>query len=1104
MRNITPCLSLVALLVFSRATFAASPAGSAAGFQPIAAGALADVNAKDGDAAFNTDYFASADLSGPVATSRLEGDVGGARTMATGLGAGGYSVRWSATLTPKVSGTFPIALRSIGAAELAIDGKVVLRHDATRNDFGVRSVAKLALAANKPYELVVEWRNPTGQGRIAAEWAEPAPLGPAAESAVRVETQAGPAAGMVIGTRSIRENGTYSLTTQTDGSLLLLEKSSGVQAVFRPEFVVVHQRPGNETKMDPKGGKYQDSGPVGDTNYVVPSWNKETDFLAAAHPRTRLRAMAVVESGPKLRWEFPEHPDFSLSAEVWLPAGGAPPALGFRLRAKTPGQFSVGYVGAPEVTAEAADWIWQPLIWTGKRFPNRSYFTKEFQCPIPWVMTGVGSSAVGVGADPVEMPYRMPTITDSRFGVLVRNAAGRAQPMLFAPVLGGPESALAAGANYGFTLRLLVRQGSWFDAFKHLARSTYALGDVRENALCSLNTTIDNFMAFLLDERFSYWFPRYKTWGYQNDGGPGAGRQQSAADAVSLALVCDSAAFLRERARPTLEYMLSRNSVSTNFAQGKFMGGHVNNATDLGAAYRLTGGRTTVVRELFAGQASRADAAKRAPSPGRNEIYVARHELTAQLAEYRLTGERAALGQARRAADRYITLRVDRPAQNFKDVGSSFWHELAAAYDLLYELYQETGDVRYLRAATAAMQEFTAYIYLVPVIPTGDFVAQPGGRYNNQPVPEEIVPAWRVSPNGLTAECAGTAHSHRGVYMASYPSYLARLARDTGETFFRDIARHAIVGRYANYPSYAYRNGFTTVHQQPDYPLRSFEEIKKFTSAHYNHPLPMAAFLVDYLVSEAYLRSDGAIDFPSDYTNTGAFFRNKVYGARAGRFYGESGVYFWLPKRLVNADSAQLNYVAARGNGRLYLAFANQAPRAVTSTIMIDPARVTVPGAHHARTWTNNQPDAGTTVIDGRVTITVPPKGLVGLAIDGAACTTEIQEAMLDPAAAPLPAGSTATVRTTAGDVTATALRFGRGLTSVHVWLKAGPATVQRARLSWTDGGQARHADCAEFPFEFTVPVADAEAVFRGEVAIWAVGGKALPSVALAVPLSAR
>jgi hypothetical protein len=111
---------------------------------------------------------------------------------------------------------------------------------------------------------------------------------------------------------------------------------------------------------------------------------------------------------------------------------------------------------------------------------------------------------------------------------------------------------------------------------------------------------------------------------------------------------------------------------------------------------------------------------------------------------------------------------------------------------------------------------------------------------------------------------------------------------------------------------------------------------------------------------------------------------------------------------------------------------------------------------------------------------------------------------MLDSAAAPLPAGSTATVRSAAGDVTATALRFGRGLTSLHVWLKAGPATVQRARLSWTEGGQVRHAESTEFPFEFTVPVADAEAVFRGEVAIWAVGGKALPPVALTVPLSAR
>jgi hypothetical protein len=1087
MRNATPFLPLVALLVFGGGAFAATSAESAARFQPIAAGALAEINAKDGDAAFNTDYFASAELSGPVTTSRLEGNVGGARTIAAGLGAGGYSVRWSATLTPKVSGAFPIALRSIGAAELAIDGKVLLRHDASRSDFADRSVANVTLSANKPYELVVEWRNPTGKGRIAAEWAEPMPLSDAAATAVRAENNAGPAVGVVIGTKSVRENATYTLTARPDGSLLLTEKASGAQAIFRPEFAVVHQRPGSETKMDAKGGKYQDSGPVGDTNYVVPSWNKETDFFAAAHPRTRLRATALVDTGTTLRWVFSPQSDFVLAAEITLPAGDDPPALGFRLTAKTPGQYSVGYVGAPAVAPAAADWIWQPLVWTGKRFPNRSYFTKEFQCPIPWVMTGVGGVAIGVGADPVEMPYRMPTISDSRFGVLVRNAAGEAQPMLFAPVLGGPGSTLAAGATTSFTLRLLVRRGAWFDSFKHLARTLYGLGDVRENALGSLNTTIDNFLAFLLDERYSYWFPRYKTWGYQNDGGPGAGRQQSAADAVALALVCDSAAFLEKRARPTLEYMLSRNTVSTHFAQPKFMGGFVNNVTDLTAAYRLTGGRTTVIRELFAGKAAGAAAGKKPPAAGRNEIYAVRHELTAALAEYRLTGGRAVLAQARRAADRYIELRVVQPARDFKDVGSSFWHELAAAFDLLHELWQETGEARYLQAAATAMAEFTAYIYLVPVIPPGDFVAHPGGRYNNQPVPEEIVPAWRVSPNGLTAECAGTAHSHRGVYMASHPAYMARLARDTGETFFRDLARHAIVGRYTNYPSYAYRNGFTTVHQKPDYPLRPFEEIKKFTSAHYNHPLPMAAFLVDYLVSEAYLRSDGAIDFPSDYTNTGAFFRNKVYGARPGKFHDDAGVYLWLPRGLVTTDSIQVNYVAGHGNGRFYLALANQSATPVTTILTIDPARVDLRGTRRARVWDGAAPGPDVAVVDGRGSVTIPAKGQVSLAIDAAAVTTEVQQAMLDPRSEPLPAGSAVQAVTEFATVTATALRFGRDLTSVHVWLQADPKEVKRMVVAREDG---RAVASEEFPFEVTLPVDDEARSFPARVTVEHVDGR--------------
>jgi hypothetical protein len=1063
--------------------FALSAGAATTHFTPLTSGEWGDVNARDGDRAFNVEYFHGLDLRGPAFAARLEPFVGSEPDTLSLTHGEAYSARWSATVTPARSGMFPVALRSTGAAVLKVDGRVVLTRPKRAGKFDQRTTGSVEMQRGKPYEFVVEFRNPAGTDRVALEWAAPkATETSSARAPVSQEIVVAPPAGTAIGADASLENGAYRTESRPDGTLIIVEKSTGAQASFAPEFAVVFQPPGHESKMDPKGAKYEDNGPVGNTNYLVPTWNKEPDFLLAAHPRARLRASAVSLRGDRIEWKFPAQAAYVLSAEVTLPADGTEPALTFHFRTTAAGQVSVGYVGAPVIPRADAEWIWQPLVWQDLRFPNRSYLTKEFECPIPFTLAGRGGDAIGVGADTREMPFRMPTNENSRFGVLVRNAAGEAQPMLFAPVLGGPESKMAANTSYDFTLRLIVRRGAWFNAYKHLARDLYHFRDYRENALCSLNTTIENMTDFVLNDRYCYWFPRYKTWGYQNDGGPGAGRQQSAADAVSLALVFDRAEFLNRRARPTLEYMLSRNTVSTNFNRPGFMGGHVNNASDLVAAYRLTGGRTTVIRDLFAPRTDGADTGKRPPPPHRNAIFAARNDLTNELVAYRLTGASAALQRARAAANRYIALRLARPAENYRDLGSSFWTEMAPAYDLLYELYDATRDPRYLQAAAAAMRQFTAYVYLVPVVPDGNFVANPGGRYHGQPVPEEIVPAWRVAANGLASECAGTAHSHRGVFMASYAAWMARLGYDAHEDFFRDIARNAVVGRYANYPSYAYRNGYTTLYQQPDYPLRSFEEIKKFTSAHYNHPLPMTAFLVDYLVSEIYARSEGQIMFPSDYTNTGAYFRNQVYGARPGKFYGDGNVFLWLPKRLVSLDSIQVNYAAARGNGRLYLALSNQSSRPVTTTLTIDAARVSLAGCHHARVWRDNQPAEDTTVTDGQGTVELSPKGLTCLAIDYAVVHTEIQAAMQDPACPPLPAGSSQTVHAVFGEVTATALRFGRGLTSVHVWLRAGPKQVHRAVFQYETKGRAVKHAVTEFPFEITVPVADSRTEFSCRV----------------------
>lgn len=1038
----------------------------AAAFVPLGTGPLGEINARDGDRAFNAVYFANAVLAGAPVVTRLEAQVG-AEGEPPAVGEDGFSARWTGTLTPAVSGVFPI--RVSGPLSLRVDGRLLASGPETST--GVVT-ARLPMKQGRPYEIVIESSGLARGTRVAVEWGEPVPLPAEAATEEPDEARAGPPAGATVGVVVAMENRTYRAESRSDGSLVLTEKRSGAQAVFAPEFAVIHQPPGRETKMDPKGGKYLDEGAVGNTNYVVPSWEKETDYLVAARPRTRLRASASRGEGSHLVWEFPAQPGYTLHADLHLPTDGGEPVLRFELTPKVSGQFSVGYVGAAAQPMREADWVWQPLVWQDRRFPNRSYLTKEFQCPIPFVMAGAGGVAVGVGADAAEMPYRMPTISDSRFGVLVRNAAGEAQPMLFAPILGGPESRRKAGEAYSFRLRLVVRQGAWFDAYAHLAHSLYQFGDIRENVGVSLNTTIENMTDYFLRDEFAYWYPRYKTWGYQNDGGPGAGRQQSAADAISLALVFDRKDVFEERARPTLEYALSRKSNSTKFDAADFMGGFVNYPIDLVAAYRLTGGRTTALREKL-------EPAIRRPISAATPILTERDGLELNLAWYRLTRDKAFLERAVTSGDRYVAARVAKPAADFGDVRSSFWTELAPGYDLLYELYRASGERRFLMAAAAALRTFSGYTYLVPVTPAGSFTANPGGSYNGQPVPEEVVPAWQVSANGLAAECAGTAHSHRGVFMTSYAGYMVRIGAEASEPLFTDIARNAVVGRYANYPSYAYRNGYTTVHQKADYPLRSFEEIKKFTSAHYNHPLPMTAFLVDFLVGDFAARSGGQIDFEADFTDTGAYFRNRLYGAHAGRFLGDAGVYLWLAKGLLSVDSPQLNHLTARGNGKFYVAFANQSARPVTASFSVDSRRARVAGLRRATVWQDGRPAGTVEVRDGRATVSVTGKGLTALIVPEVDTVTEIQEAALDPLTPPLPEGSTVTVKAAFGPVTATALRFGRGLTSVHVWLKAGPGEVKSAKLRATASGQTIEAVCDRYPFEFTVPVEDNAADFR-------------------------
>ena len=165
----------------------------------------------------------------------------------------------------------------------------------------------------------------------------------------------------------------------------------------------------------------------------------------------------------------------------------------------------------------------------------------------------------------------------------------------------------------------------------------------------------------------------------------------------------------------------------------------------------------------------------------------------------------------------------------------------------------------------------------------------------------------------------------------------------------------------------------------------------------------------------------------------------RIYGAAAGEFYGEKDVRLWLPRGLVTSDNRQLDWLAAHGNGQLYLALINQSPRDEHVTIRLNRRLVECHDGD-ARCWCNNQ-TALAEVTGNRIEVTVPGKGIVALAIP-ADVKLRLQAKLYAPDAPALPAQSHADIAAPFGKVHAMLLTAGRGLTSAFIYTEAKPENV--------------------------------------------------------------
>lgn len=771
-------------------------------------------------------------------------------------------------------------------------------------------------------------------------------------------------------------------------------------------------------------------------------------------------ARALAEAN-RVRWEYDATGEFALAAELSLPADGGDPLVSLTLTPKRAAFFSVAFTGAPDAALHETLLVPQECDARGHKLFNFVMSEADLRLPRAHVATKDGN--VALVADPGECRFRLPNFRDSRFGFMLSSEGGRLKPVLLAPLLGGPESKMRAGVPWRFTFRCVLRAGDWKDTFAHIARDIHGFRDQRDNSgPGSLNDCLARVMDFLANRRGgnrALWDGQQKYYDYFTDK-TGVFKPFSPLYGLGAAIVTDDEEFFRTRARPAVEYALSRRSLifapydnsdnkQANSAQ-RNVGAPCIGGEQLASLDVLFQGRSPVLRALASADTRKA---RGRPSPQSEEGF----------------------------------------------------------FDLL-DRASETRDAQDIAAAREAAYHNAAKLNLYPAPPDATVTMDRGGlapvhlhslgRHKNQwgfpppqplRVPEQTVPAWRIARIGLPSL------AYPIEYWMNTHGAMMRTAALAHDDLLRDIARWGMVGRFGNFPG-DNRSQDSLVPERPDAVERAPWEWN-FATVNAGHAWDFAGAVIDFLVSDAFERSRGAIDFPAE-SAAGSSFRVRIYGAKPGSFYDDENVRLWLSRGLVASDNPQLDWLAAHGNGQLYLALVNQSFRDERASITLDHALAECRDGD-ARCWRNNTPAEPVSVASNALSVVVPAKGIVALAIP-ANVKPRLQAKLYDADSAALPAQSFTTVSASFGKIHATLLRAGRGLTSAFIYTEALPENVIAARLRWRQGdGEWREMTDDIYPYEFTPELRDDGGTFEAVLEIEDVNQRRQRSPAITLTTSA-
>jgi hypothetical protein len=615
--------------------------------------------------------------------------------------------------------------------------------------------------------------------------------------------------------------------------------------------------------------------------------------------------------------------------------------------------------------------------------------------------TGEQRVTWGVGVPAVDLRFedeQNRDADDQPFALCLRDRDGDVRPTVCVPAP-GRRADRAARQRFSERVLIVLDETGIDETFEGLLRREYAYRAYREPLFGqSLTDTVMNLVDLVgmdpTGDDVEYaaspsgWWSRAKN--FIDIENLETVRSTTAGVLLSAAYLTDDPDLYDRRARPVLEFHLSRNGYGWTPIPGRRVYGDESRnqlcstpvgISALGPLHDMTRRRNPGIAAL-AGE----------PPGVTTDYWRQRAPFLDSLHTFRLTGDPVHLAAARRQADDYIATDVDGLRTEPVDP-----HDFAVFYVAdwvgLLELHLETSEPAYLDAAHREARRFATQVFVRPV--TDRQVTLPSTptihdrqielgrwwgparlyRYPRTELPVEPAPGWAASICGMGFEAVQTLRHSGPTMNPGWAAAMLRLAFLKADDLLADVAHNSIAGRFSSYPGYYYRQQNVTM-MQPDFPLLGPFDA---STLYYHHAPGQLGLVMDYLITEHEVRSGGRVAFPAVFEENFVWFRYRTYGHRPGRFHNIDDVWLWMPKGIVSVDNARVSWLTGeRDRTTFVVSLTNSTSTAQCTRVRFD-SQLSLPHRCLATRY-DNQATAELTVEDGVVDVEVPAWGHVGLA----------------------------------------------------------------------------------------------------------------------------